>query len=215
MDSSTPLTLAESLRDAAAWRLKTLRWEERYIPQFGLFEPEASVGRTIARQDSQLQRYSELWTAAEHIWTDDLIAPIWHPEMQSEHHRRQIIVSSLARRRHSLLEEQDYTHENVNSVGRILAYAPDGSLRDGASELASEDFLNSDDLPPCGNWIGYISLAPAKPERYYDSYLMSWVSEEHVPWVQAGIDINAADCIWWLSPMGSLDELTQILTSEY
>ncbi|HUF53137.1 MAG TPA: hypothetical protein VMR52_05100 [Dehalococcoidia bacterium] len=79
----------------------------------------------------------------------------------------------------------------------MLGYAPDESLSDGAAEVATDGFFNSDNEPPWDLWIACV-VEPGGRE-----YLVSWIPGELVDTVSTGVEVNPEACIFWL---GELEE---------
>ena len=60
--------------------------------------------------------------------------------------------------------------------GRLLLFAPQDSLSDGAATVASEGFFDTDNVPAWDTW------------RYFDDQtLVSWVPHQLISKVQSGI----------------------------
>lgn len=76
--------------------------------------------------------------------------------------------------------------------GKVLIYEPDSNIADCLSEAETHGYLDAYDCPPWDTWVGYIMLNDG------NRYVLSWVLNEIVPIVQAGLDINPVDCIYWL-----------------
>ena len=94
---------------------------------------------------------------------------------------------------------------DVVSTGRIVAYAPDESLDDGAACLASQGYFDGFNVPGWDAWICYV-MPPSTAQDIswpvtYSSYLLSWVPEELVPLVEYGIDVNPESCLMWASTL--------------
>ena len=97
--------------------------------------------------------------------------------------------------------------------GRLLVYAPDDSLADGAARIASRGFFAEDNAPPWGTWLWYVVDNDRVRERerqirehrgdlhWYPipciSYLLSWVPPAWLKFVAAGISANPEGCIAW------------------
>jgi hypothetical protein len=71
--------------------------------------------------------------------------------------------------------------------GRLLVYAPDENVEDGASLYLSKGYFDELDAPPWDTWV-----------CYFDRHLISWVPPCLLDLVQAGIAVNPVDCIRWL-----------------
>ena len=123
--------------------------------------------------------------------------------------QRQQLVECLALQRAALLQEQHISllspKEALNS-GRILAFTPDGTLSDGAADLATYGFFDGDNIPAWDTWIWYVTNDfVSKPEFWSgavtDSYLLSWVPEPLIEVVTSGIDVNPEECICWATDL--------------
>lgn len=77
------------------------------------------------------------------------------------------IVEDVANRRATLLKTMGRypTISQANlTEGRILLYAPDDNLFDGAAKYSSKGFFDVNNVPPWDTWVCYV-----------DTYLVSWV----------------------------------------
>jgi hypothetical protein len=86
------------------------------------------------------------------------------------------------------------------SRGRILAFAPDGTLQDGAANVATNGFLDDDNIPPWDTWIWYVTNDPVSNLEWWrgcDSYLLSWVPDSLIEVVASGIRVNPEKCVRW------------------
>jgi hypothetical protein len=81
--------------------------------------------------------------------------------------------------------------------GRLLVYFPDLNLADGAAEVASQDFFDVHNAPPCGTWIGYFEDGGSDPSR--SSYLLAWIPQVFLDVARHGVEANPEKCIVWLS----------------
>jgi hypothetical protein len=123
--------------------------------------------------------------------------------------QRQHLVEQVAEARVTLLEKHGiarFSCENPLRGGRLLAFTPDGTLQDGAANIATDGFLDDDNIPPWDTWIWYVTNDPvSKPEFWSgtvtDSYLLSWVPESLIKVVNAGMDVNPEDCIRWATDL--------------
>lgn len=70
--------------------------------------------------------------------------------------------------------------------GRLLLFAPEENLSDGAAEYASMGFFDVDNVPPWDTWVVMV-----------EKYLVSWVPPQLVRLVQEGLDVNPEQCILW------------------
>lgn len=70
--------------------------------------------------------------------------------------------------------------------GRLLLFAPEDNLSDGAAEYASMGFFDVENVPPWDTWI-----------VMFGKYLVSWVPPQLIRLVQEGLDVNPEQCILW------------------
>jgi hypothetical protein len=70
--------------------------------------------------------------------------------------------------------------------GRLLLFAPEDNLSDGAAEYASMGFFDEENVPPWDTWI-----------VMFGKYLVSWVPPQLIRLVQEGLDVNPEQCILW------------------
>ncbi len=70
---------------------------------------------------------------------------------------------------------------------KILLYAPEENLADGAAKYSSKGFFDVDNVPPWDTWL-----------TFSNGILLSWVPELLVGLAQNGIDANPEGCIRWL-----------------
>jgi hypothetical protein len=96
-------------------------------------------------------------------------------------------VEALVQRRAELLPS--HARERRKGMllrGRLLLFAPQDSLSDGAATVASEGFFDVDNVPAWDTWL------------YFDGQtLLSWVAHPLISKVQSGIDANPEGCIKW------------------
>ena len=105
---------------------------------------------------------------------------------------REEIVRSVVVTRSDLLDGQGLFYDA--NVGRLLVYAPDENLADGAAQHTSQGFFDGDNVPPWDTWV-----------TFSHGILVSWVPPKFVGIAQSGIDVNPEYCIWWMdSERGSL-----------
>lgn len=70
--------------------------------------------------------------------------------------------------------------------GKLLLYAPDENLFDGAAEYSSRGFFDVDNIPPWDTWI-----------CLFEEYVLSWVPPQLLDLANAGIEVNPEQCILW------------------
>lgn len=123
--------------------------------------------------------------------------------------QRQQIVEHLAVKRTELLDGQEKTSLQLAlplTSGRLLAFAPDQSLSDGAAYNATHGFFDADNVPAWDTWIAYVIDDPVRNPAWnpVDSYLLSWVPEPLVQEVGYGIGVIPEDCIFWATDLDAL-----------
>ena len=107
----------------------------------------------------------------------------------------------------------EHTHSNDEKVdlfgGRLLVMEPASTTSTGVSAIETEHLLDVDDFPPIGLWVDYINTPEVVQIREYgefrylrnEGYILSYVPQSFVSSVQAGIDVNAEECIYWLEDL--------------
>ena len=80
------------------------------------------------------------------------------------------------------------------SGGRLLLYFPDEETADGVAEEQTSGFFDIHDAPPWDTWVAMLDDAPGAR----GPYLVAWIPPIFLARAQAGIDVNAMDCIAWL-----------------
>jgi hypothetical protein len=87
-------------------------------------------------------------------------------------------------------------------AGRLLVFAPDETLSDGAAEEATLGFLDVDNTPPWDTWIGLFHARARISPHWQDDgpldYLVSWVPGDFVDRLTTGIEVNPEECFVWL-----------------
>ena len=137
-------------------------------------------------------------------------SPALQPELRAdgdlEHwktaEQRNEVVETLVRERARLLASETGVTD-VESTGRIVAYAPDQSLDDGVACLASQGYFDDSNVPGWDAWICYVMQPSTAQVRTwivpYPSYLLSWVPTWLVPDVENAIEANPEGCLAWAS----------------
>jgi hypothetical protein len=111
-------------------------------------------------------------------------------ETRIDEERNALVRAVIERRRALVRTRPDLALRAVGddlNGGRILVYAPDENVSDGASEVASSGFFDLEDAPPWDLWVAY-----------GDGALFAWVPPALLTLAQRGIEVNVVDCIWWL-----------------
>lgn len=128
---------------------------------------------------------------------EQLRSTILHPDMarfRRSSEERIAIVEALAQKRaEALRQEQRYPISLVENLaeGRLLLYSPDDNLCDGAAQYSSKGFFNVDNVPPWDTWL-----------CFFERHLVSWVPPKLLSLVNAGIDVNPEQCIFWAPESG-------------
>lgn len=128
---------------------------------------------------------------ADQLRTPDLKPNSSIGENCSESERNGLVASVVNKRSELLRSRGLRTLSDVGAGqggGRILVYVPAENVADGASEGASSGFFDLYDAPPWDVWVAYSG-----------GTLAAWVPSQLIGLAQSGIDVNAVDCIRWLS----------------
>jgi len=83
--------------------------------------------------------------------------------------------------------------------GKLLLFYPDGSLFDGAAEVASRGFFDSDNVPAWDTWVYYGTDGSGLKRNCDEAFLVSWIPREFVSLVIDGIAVNPENSIQWAS----------------
>ena len=97
------------------------------------------------------------------------------------------IVEDVCERRAELLQRESrraLIDGSGQTGGKILLYAPDENLCDGAAKYTSKGFFDAHNVPPWDCWVCFDGI-----------YLVSWVPEALVAPANAGIFVNPEHCI--------------------
>lgn len=121
------------------------------------------------------------------------------------------IVETVCRRRAELLTvcKAPSFHE-LKKEGQLLVFYPNLSLFDGAAELSSDGYFNSNNEPPWDTWV-YFDETPPFEDEDYRFFLFSWVPNSYLSIAQRGMNANPEGCIEWLSETSSSRTLQQFL----
>ena len=104
------------------------------------------------------------------------------------------IADGMANRRAGLFRQQHhYPLDLVDDLqsGRLLLYAPDENLFDGAAQVQSKGFFTVDNIPPWDTWV-----------CFFEQYLVSWVPPALLELADAGVDLNPEQCSLWAPDTG-------------
>ena len=110
-------------------------------------------------------------------------------------------------RRKELESDRPFVNDEKEKVdlagGRLLVMEPASTIWDGVSSAETEYLLDVCDFPPIGLWVAFIDTPKIVNEDnvpYFrnDGYILSYIPPMFVDLVQAGMEVNAVDCIYWL-----------------
>jgi hypothetical protein len=102
---------------------------------------------------------------------------------------RREVVESVAHARHNALRWPRPHDATGLAGGRLLGYAPDDNLANGAAEASTAGFFDVNNIPPWDTWVGYVH----ESERC--NYLVAWVPPELRAAASLGIEVNPEECI--------------------
>lgn len=107
-------------------------------------------------------------------------------------------ISNLLEMRSKLLDQEISPVSSYKDLkgGKLLAYFPDENFCDGASEEASFGFLDVRDAPAWDTWVGLF-------HNLSSDFILSYIPQPFIKFVQAGIDVNPVECIQWLENTGT------------
>lgn len=141
-------------------------------------------------------------------------------ESRSIDERKQAVADITTARAVLLRDAGIHTQEPATNLagGRLLLFAPDETLSDGAAWVSSRGFFDWDNAPPWDTWVAYIEDIPTDPQHghpwflgaYRDyqkiihqlmplSYLVCWVPPYLLEAADSGIWANPEECIGWLA----------------
>ena len=118
---------------------------------------------------------------------------------------RKHTVYWLCQQRHRALGYPPRVPSRSLAGGRLLLYAPDDTLSDGAAGVNTDGFFDFDNVPPWDTWVAYLY------ESEKLQYLVSWIPPQLVELAHGGLDVNPEACILWLDQLESpvVDELRE------
>ena len=213
MRPDTTAIVAQRIDEVALW----CSFQE--LTAFHQDSPDESRRRELLKEANRLlvtAKYTEKswlqrslpsgrrWTRAMDLLREaerDSLAPLEHQLRSStlkptdsigssySEESRQEMVNKVIELRSSVIKSQplrEYAASPGQPRGKLLLYVPSENVSDGASRFASNGFFDAYDCPPWDLWL-----------QYSDRTLISWVPEILFPLAQAGIEVNAVDCIRW------------------
>jgi hypothetical protein len=110
---------------------------------------------------------------------------------------RKSTVDWACRRRHRALGFPQSVPAHALGGGRLLMFAPDDSLSDGAAEVNTNGFFDFDNIPPWDTWVAYLY------ESELLNYFVSWIPAQLIELADTGIEVNPEACIRWLEELDS------------
>jgi len=148
---------------------------------------------SLWRRGTELYREADLSSIAplsSQLRTPGLAPTKSLGEVRTEPQREEVVRSVVVRRSQLLSSgtglaqgKSDYDLRG----GRLLLYAPEENLADGAAKYMSFGFFDVDNTPPLDVWV-----------TYSRGTLLSWVPPQLLTLVQSGIDVNPECCIRWM-----------------
>jgi hypothetical protein len=139
------------------------------------------------RRGMDLYRQADLGSLAPLM--KELRSPTVRPsgslaEARTEQAREEIVRSVVVARSDFVGGREPSCDANA---GKLLVYAPDENLADGAAQHTCQGFFDGDNVPPWDTWVALSH-----------GILLSWVPPRFVGLAQSGIDVNPECCIWWM-----------------
>jgi len=182
---------------------------ESNLVQTAEIQERRKIGERAAKlsQRGHISRAPGFWKSflkgrARHLWAiakvheivplaEQLRTPFLRPSSfltKQSAVERQRIVETLAEKRADQLRKEHRYPLAVSDLsgGRLLKYAPDENLCDGAAQYSSKGFFDVDNIPPWDTWVCFI-----------EPYLIGWVPPRLLELANVGIDMNPEQCILW------------------
>lgn len=169
---------------------------------FPLYERSTWISRLMAW--SKIRRATKIKIVADRLMAaadpGSIVPPLRH-QLRSEVLRpfaqslaqfgadHDVIVDQTAEARSQALRQSGKGSNSQSRDlcnGRLLLFAPEDNLSDGAAEYASMGFFDVENVPPWDTWI-----------VMFGKYLVSWVPPQLFRLVQEGLDVNPEQCIVW------------------
>ena len=107
------------------------------------------------------------------------------------------LVDEVCATRSKLLNEHDYGIAAEPLKGRLLLYYPYLSLSDGAAELVSKGFFDTNNEPAWDVWVFCDRDERVSNPQDYGTYLLCWIPNRLIDLVEQGIRINPEACLEW------------------
>ena len=116
-------------------------------------------------------------------------------------------VRDVVVNRHVALRWAKFRSDHL-AGGRVLVYAPDEELADGAAYAETGGYLDGNNCPPWDTWIALTQFTDGAKGRA--AHLFSWVPPIFESIVERGIRVNPEKCIQWLEDWPSPGDSTLI-----
>jgi|SRR6185369_8230227 hypothetical protein len=155
--------------------------------------------------DSFRRSLIETVTWCELTLNKPILSPFRSPELKPEGNIEPAkhsfsTVETVCRRRAEFLKERKVTLlHDVGKEGQLLVYYPSLSLFDGAAELSSDGYFNSNNEPPWDTWVCFGENPASLEPEDYRFFLVCWVPKAFLSIAERGIHVNPEGCIEWLS----------------
>jgi hypothetical protein len=164
-------------------QIKSFALLSRNATHFGTKYSGESTDSARWRQGMELHRLADLSSIAP--LKSQLRTPSLRPAgllsgARTEAERQELVQSVIEKRSGLVRGEGD------GQGGRLLIYAPDESLADGAAIYPSKGFFDVDNTPPWDTWVAFSR-----------GILLSLVPLKLVELAQSGIYVNPESCIRW------------------
>lgn len=120
---------------------------------------------------------------------------------------RQATVNDLAIHRARLLADGGLpaAAEGDLAGGRLLLFYPDDTLFDGAAELESGGFFDTENVPAWDTWVWVQDDdRPHAGPPASGPYLVCWVPPHLLAAADAGVRVNPEECIRWAADVDTL-----------
>lgn len=121
-----------------------------------------------------------------------ILDPGWHTDpdrkmFPSDRPAQVVIVEAVVSKRAEELRKSGHYPSAIDTGpngGKLLLYAPDENLFDGAAEYSSKGLFDVDNIPPWDTWV-----------CFFGEYIVSWVPPQLLDLANAGINVNPEQCV--------------------
>jgi hypothetical protein len=87
--------------------------------------------------------------------------------------------------------------QQLHRAAAFIVVEPAVSLFDGAAAAASDGYFDHNNMPPWDTWVTLV-LSPSRTSSDWGPALLCWVPVWARERVQAGIEVNAEECLHWV-----------------